>query len=149
LTTTALSDHAIDPQTLPALGSTDAAPQPNDNGQRQIFNVLDIFESLPSRQTRTSAEPGQRQKRDSVRYLYAEFALPSFSAERTIVARMTRASMRPGLAPLEREIVRIGNLALDIGLRLEQFVGNAMALAICDRLFLGREAEPDLLAHIG
>ncbi|SFV01205.1 hypothetical protein SAMN05192541_109314 [Bradyrhizobium arachidis] len=50
------------------------------------------------------------------------------------------ALMRPGLAAAEREIVGIGDRAADRILGLDHLVGDAFALAISDRLFLGFEA---------
>src|ERR1700722_11068854 len=57
-------------------------------------------------------------------------------------------SVRPSVATLEGEIVRIGHPGAGGVLGREHLVGDAMALAIGDR-FLGRiEAQPDLLGHI-
>src|SRR5437868_14927880 len=56
--------------------------------------------------------------------------------------------MRPGFAAAEREIVGIGDLAVRRRLRLDHLVGNALALAIGDRVFLGVEADGELLLHV-
>src|SRR6266700_1132936 len=57
-------------------------------------------------------------------------------------------SVRPGLAAPEREIVGVGDLPVQRLLRLDDLVGDALALAIGDRLVLGVEAERDLLLHV-
>src|SRR6266702_1114122 len=56
--------------------------------------------------------------------------------------------MRPGLAAPEGEIVGISDLPMGRGLRLDDLVGNAFALAIGDRVFLGLETQRELLLHI-
>src|SRR6476661_1173338 len=54
-------------------------------------------------------------------------------------------SMGPGFAAPECEIVGIGGLPAGRLLRLQHLVGNPPALAISDGLFLGVEANADLL----
>src|SRR5438477_417608 len=54
----------------------------------------------------------------------------------------------PGLAAPEREIVGIGDLTLRGILRLDHLVGNALALAIGHRVFLGIETQRELLLHV-
>src|SRR5262245_13420648 len=57
-------------------------------------------------------------------------------------------SVGPGLAAAERKIVGIGDLTVGRGLRLDHLVRNALALAIGDRVFLGVEADGELLLHV-
>src|SRR3954453_15804131 len=57
-------------------------------------------------------------------------------------------SMRPGLAAAEREVVRIGDWTAHRFLRLDYLIGDALALAIGDRLFLAVEVQRDLLLHV-
>src|SRR5580692_2282133 len=57
-------------------------------------------------------------------------------------------SVRPGAAPRVGEIVGIGNAEPGRRLTLERLVGDAVALAIGDGLFLGVEFEPQLLLHV-
>src|SRR6266852_1002220 len=57
-------------------------------------------------------------------------------------------SMGPGLAAPECEIVGIGGLPARRLLRFENLIGNALALAISHRLFLGIEAKAKLLLHV-
>src|SRR3954470_6826893 len=54
----------------------------------------------------------------------------------------------PGLDATEREIVGIGDLTLPGILRLDHLIGNALALAIGHRLFLGIEMQRELLLHV-
>src|SRR6516225_2707210 len=56
--------------------------------------------------------------------------------------------MCPGGAAVVREIVRVRDPAPCRLLVGENLVGNARALAIGHRFFLGVEAQPDLLAHV-
>ena len=58
------------------------------------------------------------------------------------------ASMRPGLAAAEGEIVGIGDRTAHRFLWLDHLVGDALALAIGDRLFLAVEVQRDLLLHV-
>src|SRR5882757_1580355 len=58
------------------------------------------------------------------------------------------ASVRPGLGAPEREIVGIGDLPVRRILRLDHLIGNALALAIGDRVFLGVEVKRELLLHV-
>ncbi len=57
-------------------------------------------------------------------------------------------SMGPGVAPVEGEIVRIGHRAPGDRLGFEHLVGDAVALAIGDRLVLAGKAQAHLLAHV-
>src|SRR5258708_2528661 len=57
-------------------------------------------------------------------------------------------SVRPGLAAPERKIVGIGDLPVQRLLRLDHLVGDALALAIGDRLVPGMEVQRDLLLHV-
>src|SRR5262245_59255429 len=57
-------------------------------------------------------------------------------------------SVGPGLAAAERKIVRIGDLTVGRGLRLDHLVRDALALAIGDRVLLGVEADGELLLHV-
>src|SRR6516165_1848054 len=64
------------------------------------------------------------------------------------MAGTPRTSMRPRHAPRIGKIVRIGD---DLTFRLlgtEYPIGDAMLLAIGDRLLLRGEAQPNLLLHI-
>src|SRR5665213_921553 len=54
----------------------------------------------------------------------------------------------PGLPAPKRKIVGIGGLAPGRCLRLDDLIGNALALAIGNRLFLGIEANRQLLLHV-
>jgi hypothetical protein len=56
--------------------------------------------------------------------------------------------MRPGIAAICGEIVRVRHAAARRRLVLEDLIGNAVALAIRDRFLDRVEAELDLLAHI-
>src|SRR5579863_643294 len=56
--------------------------------------------------------------------------------------------MRPSLAPCVGEIIRIRDARAHRRLGLEYLVGNAMTLAISDRLVLGVEAELHFLLHV-
>src|SRR5262245_6303566 len=56
--------------------------------------------------------------------------------------------VRPGLAAAEREIVGIGDLTIGRSVGLDHLVGNALALAIGDRVFLAVEADGELLLHV-
>ena len=58
--------------------------------------------------------------------------------------------MRPESDAAGFEIIRIGYAAArgEIGPRLLDAIGEAVALGIGDRLLLGREFEPYLLAHV-
>src|SRR5664280_2835349 len=57
-------------------------------------------------------------------------------------------SVSPGVAALEREVVRIGHAVAHRRRRLGHLIGDVMALAISDRLFLAGEAQALLLAHV-
>src|SRR5437667_6188404 len=57
-------------------------------------------------------------------------------------------SVRPRIEASEGEIVGVSDLLARGLLRLEQLIGNAVALAIGDGLFLAVEAEPQLLLHV-
>src|SRR5690242_9546682 len=59
-----------------------------------------------------------------------------------------RGLMRPGVPPAEGEIVRIGDCAARDLLLLAYLVRDGVTFAIRDRLFLGLEAQPNLLARI-
>src|SRR5205085_7369945 len=61
----------------------------------------------------------------------------------------TSRSMRPGLASAERKIIGIGGLAARRLLGFDDLIGNALALAIGDRLFPRLEAQRQLLLHVG
>src|SRR5580692_3192175 len=54
----------------------------------------------------------------------------------------------PGFAAPERKIVGIGGLPASRLLRLDHLVGNALALAISDRVFPVVEAKGELLLHV-
>src|SRR5881392_3155290 len=56
--------------------------------------------------------------------------------------------VRPGLDAPEREIVGIGGLAAGRLLRLDELVGNTLALAIGHGLFLGMKVLRQLLLHV-
>src|ERR1700704_4976355 len=56
--------------------------------------------------------------------------------------------MRPGIAPVEGEIVGVGHDAARRRVGMKDLVGDAMALAIGGRLFEGFEAQVHLLAHV-
>src|SRR3981081_569387 len=56
--------------------------------------------------------------------------------------------MRPGIAPVEGEIVGVGHDAARRRLGMKDLVGDAMALAIGGRLLEGFEAQVHLLAHV-
>ena len=58
------------------------------------------------------------------------------------------ASVRPGAAPGRGEIVGIGNARPLRRRAFEHLIGDAIALAIGDGLFLGVEAKPQLLLHV-
>ncbi len=57
-------------------------------------------------------------------------------------------SVRPGIAPVEGEIVRIGHRAPRRRRALEHLVGDAVALAIGDRLVFAGKAQAQLLARV-
>ena len=59
-----------------------------------------------------------------------------------------RTLMRPGLDALEGEIVGVGDRPLRRILGLDHLVGDALALAIGDRLFLAVEMQGQLLLHV-
>src|SRR5580698_8406047 len=59
-----------------------------------------------------------------------------------------RPLVGPGATPGGGKIVRIGNTRALDGLAVKDLVGDAVALAIGNRLFLGVEAQPDLLLHV-
>src|SRR5450432_3195299 len=59
------------------------------------------------------------------------------------------ALMGPGFAAPECEIIGIGHLPVGRLLRLDDLVGNTLALAIGNRLFLGVEVKGELLLHVG
>src|SRR5262245_60565225 len=56
--------------------------------------------------------------------------------------------MRPGFGALEGKVVGIGDGPARRGLGLEDVVGDAVALAIGDRLLRAVEPQPHLLAHV-
>src|SRR6476620_1235359 len=56
--------------------------------------------------------------------------------------------MRPGIAPVEGEIVGVGHDAARWRLGVKNLIGDAMALAIGGRLLDGVEAQVHLLAHV-
>src|SRR5262245_860301 len=56
--------------------------------------------------------------------------------------------MRPGIAAVEGEIVGIGDAVPHRRVGLKDLVGDAVALAIGDRLLLSVEAQLHLLAHV-
>src|SRR4051794_18900147 len=56
--------------------------------------------------------------------------------------------MRPGIAPVEGEIVGVGHDTARRRLGMKNLIGDAMALAIGGRLFEGIEAQVHLLAHV-
>src|SRR6185437_10203639 len=59
-----------------------------------------------------------------------------------------RLSVRPGAASAGGKIIRIRHARAFVRHAFEDLVGNAFALAIGDRLFLGGKAQPKLLLHI-
>src|SRR5581483_5425224 len=63
-------------------------------------------------------------------------------------AHAWRALMGPRVTPVKCKIVGIGDDAPRLRLCLENFVGQAVALAIGDRLFLGVETQAHLLTHV-
>src|SRR5262245_56207129 len=64
------------------------------------------------------------------------------------MARRCAASVRPGIAAVEGEIVGVGDAAPHRRLGLKDLVGDAVALAIGDRLLLTLETQLHLLAHV-
>src|ERR1700736_6764207 len=64
------------------------------------------------------------------------------------VARSDQPLMRPGFAAPEGEMGGIGNLPMSRSLGFDHLVGNAPALAIGDRVFLGLETQRELLFHV-
>src|SRR6516165_4304049 len=56
--------------------------------------------------------------------------------------------MGPGFTAPEREIIGIGHLAMGRLLRLDQLIGDALALAIGDRFLLAVEMKGELLLHV-
>src|SRR6185436_12807483 len=56
--------------------------------------------------------------------------------------------MRPGIAPVEGEIVGVGYDAARWRLGMKNLIGDAVALAIGGRLLDGVEAQVHLLAHV-
>ena len=67
-------------------------------------------------------------------------ALPNYPiAGPDAIVRPYRQSVRPGHRPVEPEIVRIGNLAALRLVRLENAVGDAIALRIIDGFLPGGE----------
>src|SRR5437762_181709 len=60
----------------------------------------------------------------------------------------SKSLMRPRLAAPEGKIVGIGRLTPRRLLRLDHLIGDALALAIGDGVFLGVEAKGELLLHI-
>src|SRR5262245_36661053 len=72
------------------------------------------------------------------------------TSDRRAPAALRPRSVRPGHAASESEIVRIRQAAAGRRvLSLEHLVGDAVALAIGDRLLLGVEVQPQLLFHVG
>src|ERR1700756_2623756 len=58
------------------------------------------------------------------------------------------ALMGPGFATAERKVVGVGGLRAYRLLRFNDLIGNALALAIGHRLFLGLEVNGELLLHV-
>src|SRR6185312_8128622 len=56
--------------------------------------------------------------------------------------------MGPGLAAPERKVISVGGLPAYPLLRFNDLIGNALALAISDSVFLGIEAKGELLLHV-
>ena len=69
-------------------------------------------------------------------------------AARLIAAQCRMSSVGPGVAALEGKIIGVGHRAPFLGRRSRNVIGNAVALAISDRLFLAVKSQTQLLAHI-
>src|SRR3954470_23370432 len=83
-----------------------------------------------------------------IRCWAGEAAAKTASPGMTRVSTRGPPSMRPGLAAAEREIVGIGHRPAHRLLRLDHLIGDALALAIGDGLFLAVETQRDLLLHV-